>query len=562
MIAPNYNKFCAEAERHYFDLLRDEAERPVPSEIIDHIMGCLYCREQMSRLEAMLTECKEHPQTHTTQSQMATAAILKLHFSFVGKPVNCADARPFLPNLLAPTTQIRIPTPITAHIDNCDQCKEDSKKLQNLGLSQKQLITLSQLFADELDADETDCTAAREAIPTVVAMAFGQTDAKTLRHLSLCPKCRQELYKFRQTILEQTKILHSESQTQKGIFPCSSIGAKDVFDYCIPYGIDPASDEYAKFRKSLTTHIVCCADCLDKIQQLHKAVYTIADRPESGVATVFHIDTTPNVETESIYAGFPVRVEMANLDSREQTHSEKFETAVKLKSSSKSNNFRPLLKMAIPAAAVLMVAVGLFINIHTAKALGIEQIYKAIDMVKNIHISSFVADNQKPVQEVWIARSSGLYVIKTENECTLSNISSHIQKKKDLGTGIIKQTSLSSDVLADIVTQIHSSFHIMPFRTPTDIPANARWSEIADSELTAKTSNTKVYELSWAEKTYDGSTTQKSWRIFTDASTNLPQKIQWFKQSVSDPKPVLESIMITEYPGDKEMLAKTEAMSF
>ncbi len=153
MIAPNYNKFCAEAERHYFDLLRDEAERPVPSEVVDHIMGCIYCREQMSRLEAMLAECKEHPQTHPAQRQMATTAILKLHFSFVGKHVNCADVRPFLPNLLVPTTQIRIPTPITAHIDNCDQCKEDSKKLQNLGLSQKQLITLSQLFADELDAE-------------------------------------------------------------------------------------------------------------------------------------------------------------------------------------------------------------------------------------------------------------------------------------------------------------------------------------------------------------------------------------------------------------------------
>jgi len=559
MIAPNYNKFCAEAERHYFDLLRDEAERPVPSEVIDHIMGCLYCREQMSRLEAMLAGCKERPQT---QSQMATTAILKLHFSFVGKRVNCADARPFLPNLLAPTTQIRMPTPITAHIDNCDQCKEDSKKLQNLGLSNKQLMTLSELFADELDADETDCAAAREAIPTVVAMAFGLTDAKTLRHLSLCPKCRQELYKFRQIILEQTKVPHSENETQKSAFPCSSVGAKDVFDYCIPYGIDPASDEYAKFRKSLTTHIICCADCLDKIQQLHKAVYTIADRPESGVATVFHIDTTPNVDTENIYAGFPVRVEMANLDSREQTHSEKFETAIKLKSASKSNNFRPLLKMAIPAAAVLMVAVGLFINVHTAKGLGIEQIYRAIDMVKNIHISSFVADSQKPVQEVWIARSSGLYVIKTENECTLWNISNEVKKTKNLDTGTNEQASLNTDALANIKTRIYGSMNIMPFRTPSDIPANARWSEITDSELTVKTSNTKVYELSWAEKAYDGSTTQKSWRIFTDASTNLPQKIQWFKQSVSDPQPVLESIMIIEYPGDKEMLAKAEAMLF
>jgi hypothetical protein len=350
MIAPNYNKLCAEAERHYYDFLRDETERSIPSEVIDHIMGCLYCREQMSQLEALLAEFKERPQTHMTQCQMASTAILKLHFSFVGKHVNCADARPFLPNLLAPTTQIRMPTPITAHIDNCDQCKEDSKKLQNLGLSHKQLIILSQLFADELDADETDCTTAREAIPAVAAMTFDRTDAKTLKHLSLCPKCRQELYKFRQIILERTKILNSENKAQKSIFPCSSVGANDVFDYCIPYGIDPTNDEYAKFRKSLTTHIVCCADCLDKIQQLHKTIYDIAERPESGIATVFHIDTTANVETESIYAGFPVRVEMATLDSREQPHSEKFETTVKLKSASK--NFRPLLKVALPVAAV------------------------------------------------------------------------------------------------------------------------------------------------------------------------------------------------------------------
>ncbi len=560
MIAPNYNKFCVEAERHYFDFLRDEAERPVPSEVINHIMGCLYCREQMSRLEAMLAECKEHPQTHQIEHQMATTAMLKLHFSFVGKRVNCADARPFLPNLLAPTTQIRMPTPITAHIDNCDQCKEDSKKLQNLGLSQKQLITLSELFADELDANETDCATAREAIPAVAAMAFNRTDAKTLRHLSLCPKCRQELYKFRQTILEQTKILHSKNETQKNIFPCSSVEANDVFDYCIPYGIDPASDEYAKFRKSLTTHIVCCADCLDKIQQLHKTVYTIADRPESGIVTVFHIDTTAKVEAESIYAGFPVRVETANLDSREQTHSEKPETAIKLKSASKS--IRPLLKVALPVAAVLMVGVGLFIDVHTAKGLGIEQIYRAIDMVKNIHISSFVADNQKPAQELWISRSSGLYVIKTENECTLWNTSNGVKKAKHLDTGTNEQVSLNTDALANIKTRIYSSMDIMPFRTPSDIPADARWSEIADSDHAIKTSNTKVYELSWTENAYDGSTIQKSCRIFTDASTNLPQKIQSFKQSSSDPQPILESLMIIEYPGDKEMLAKAEAMSF
>jgi hypothetical protein len=494
------------------------------------------------------------------QRQMATTAILKLHFSFVGKPVNCADARPFLPNLLAPTTQIRIPTPITAHIDNCDQCKEDSKKLQNLGITHKQLITLSELFADELDADEMDCAAAREAIPSVAAMAFGQTDAKTLRHLCLCVKCCEELYRYRAVIIEQTKSRHDENENQKH-FPCASIGADDVFDYCIPYGIDPASDEYAKFREFLTAHIVCCADCLDKIRQLHKTIYDIAERPESGVVTVFHIDTTAKVETtKSIYAGFPVRVETANLDRREQTHSEKFETTVKLKSASKS--FRPMLKVALPVAAMIMVAIGLFSTVHTAKGLGIEQIYRAIDVVKNIHISSFVPDKQKPVQEIWIARSSGLYVIKTGNECTLWNTSNSVKKAKNLDTGTNEQVSLNTEAMAKIKAMIYGSISVMPFEKSYDIPPDAKWSEITDSEFAVKTSNTKVYELSWAESAYGGSTTQKSWRIFMETSTNLPQKIQWFKQSASDSGPVLESIMIIEYPGDQEILARAEAMSF
>jgi hypothetical protein len=490
---------------------------------------------------------------------MTTAAILKLHFSFVGKGVNCADARPFLPNLLEPTTQIRIPTPITAHIDNCDKCREDSKKLQNLGLSNKQLITLGELFADELDTEETDCTAAREAIPTVVAMAFGRTDAKTLRHLSLCPKCRQELYEFRQTILGQTKMLHSKNETRKSIFPCASVGAGDVFDYCIPYAIDPTSDKYARFRKSLTTHVVCCDECLDKIQQLHKTIYTIAERPESGVVTVFHIETTARVEAESLYAGFPVRVEMANSSSEEQPHIEEHEKVVKLRPASKS--IRPLLKIALPAAAMLMLGIGLFYNVHTAKGLAIEQIYRAVDAVKNIHITSFVSDKQKAVQEIWTARSSGLYVVKKENECILWSVSDGVKKTKDLSTGIIKQTSLSSDVLAGIATKVQGSLNIMPFRTPSDIPADAKWSEVTDSEPAVKASNTKVYELSWA-RSNSGSTTQRSWRIFMDISTNLPQKVQWFKQSASDPEPVLESVMIIEYPGDEEILAKAEAMSF
>jgi hypothetical protein len=351
MIAPNYNKLCSQAERHYFNMLPDKAENQVPADVIDHIRGCLYCREQITRLEAMLAECRA---PHRIGHNMAVTALLKLHFSFVGKPVNCSDVKPFLPALLAAPAQIRIPTPITAHIDNCDRCKEDYANLKKIGLSAKQLITLSQMFADEFDDEKIDCASAQKAIPAVVAMAFDHTDAETLRHLSLCVECREEIFRFRQASLKQSESRQDKRENGNTKSICSSIGPADIFDYCVPYGIDPAGDEYIKFRKSLTSHIVCCPDCLDKIQQLHKTVYGIAERADSGIITVFHVDkaaeTQPVVENENPYAGFPVRVEIAPQNAVEESYEEK---EIIPKPRPAVIKLKPLLKYALPAAALI-----------------------------------------------------------------------------------------------------------------------------------------------------------------------------------------------------------------
>jgi hypothetical protein len=424
------------------------------------------------------------------------------------------------------------------------------------------------LFADDPIADETACAKAQAAIPSVVAMAFDRTDAKTLRHLSLCPECREGLYEFREMVLQQITSRRGEGNKEHKQLPCSSVTFSDVFDYSIPYNIDPASDEYAKFRKSLTSHIVCCADCLGKIQQLNRTIYGILDKPESGVVTVFHLDASAKAESQAeldnLYAGFPVRVEVANLKAvqagREHPRTEELREPVKLKSVSR--NLRPFLKVALPVAAVIVIAVGLLLNVPAAKALTIEQIYTAIDKVKNIYIATFTPDKQEPVQQIWILRSSQMYATKTKNELTLWNISDGLKKTKHLGTGTIETTSLGDDALVSMKAKIHSSLGIMPFSSSSDIPADAKWSEIEDYAPSTVAENTKAYELDWTEKAYDGSTTQRTWRVFVDVSTGLPRKIQWFKLSASDTQPVLELIMVIEYPSDQEIQGIMNDVSF
>jgi hypothetical protein len=567
MIAPNYSRYCKEAEQYYYDFLSDEGRQSVPQEVINHIIGCSHCREQMSGLETVLTDVEKQSATAFSQRHTVTTAMLKLHFAYVGKDVTCATVKPFLPSLLDPALQIRIPTPITAHLDKCEQCKEDLERLQGLHLSPKQLRTLNQLFADDPVADETACAKAQAAIPSVVALVFDQLDAKTLRHLSLCPECREILYEFRERILHMTS-RQVEDDTKHKQFPCSSITFSDVFDYCIPYNIDPASDEYAKFRKSLTSHIVCCADCLGKIQQLNRTIYGILDKPESGVVTAFHIDasvkTEPQAELDNLYAGFPVRVEVANLKAvqtgRERPRTEDLREPVKLKSVSK--NLRPFLKVALPAAAVIVVAVGLLLNVPSAKALTINEIYTAIDKVKNIYIATFTPDKQEPVQQIWILRSSEIYATKTENELALWNISDGLKKTKHLDTDTMEQTSPSRDTLANVRNKLYGSLGIMPFSSSYDVPADAKWSEITDTDSRTIVDNTKVYELKWIEKTFRGLTSQRTWRVFADESTKLPRKIQWFTQSASDAQPVLELTMVIEYPNDQEIQGIMNDVSF
>jgi hypothetical protein len=102
----------------------------------------------------------------------------------------------------------------------------------------------------------------------------------------------------------------------------------------------------------------------------------------------------------------------------------------------------------------------------------------------------------------------------------------------------------------------------MPFQTLSNVPVDAKWSEITDSDITVNAGNMKVYELSWSETGVDGSARRRSLRIFTDSSKNLPYKIQTFSQIDSDPQLVTESVRIFEYPDDQEVLAKAKDMSF
>lgn len=563
MIAHNFNSLCKQAELYYYDSLSGESRKPVPEFVINHINQCRYCSEQISQLKDILSQAEGYIDPKQKQINGITAGWFKLHFAYVGKPVTCEMVKPFLPGLLEPLLEIKIPTPITVHLDNCRQCSEDLETIRKLNLNPKQLYRLSRLFAEKGAEDNVSCSQAQAAALTVVSMIFSATSEGILKHLCICTDCRNVIYQRRETIRNESL----NSRIERKDFPCEEILAADIFDYTVPYGFDPANDQYAKFRQALTSHIRMCPICLAKIQQLHNTVYDIAERAESGVVTIYHIDESAKTEaiskTDDIYAGFPIKVEIAGyqdqVKAEQPVSTINFNTALKQKVLAK--NIKPLLKIGIATAAAILITTALFLNISTARAVTLKGIYKAIEKVKNVHILSFVPDKKEPVQEQWVSRTLNVNMIKTEKESVLWDIASKVKKVKPRDGNSVETTMLSAKMITGIQNSITGSLGLMPFYSISEIPNEAEWRR-ADDKSVEITNKIEVYDLVWVEKIYGGYLVSKKWRFFVDPETNLPQRVECYKKSDPNSEYILESINTVECLDDSEMQKVIEGASF
>ena len=308
MIAINSNSFCSQAREYYYEYLSGQSEEGIPEKIFDHIDNCQHCQTEVGRLKDELGAML-HMDEGAEKTNAAMTASLKLHFAYIGTSVTCQTVRPFLPSLADPVLKVGIPTPITVHFDKCQQCASDLETIQQLNLTHKQLCRLGQLFAEKSTEDAVSCSHALIAIQAVVAMDFHETNAEVLKHLCICPSCREFLYQHREVVHRQPP----DDQRAKEI-SCEEVSASDIFDYCFPYGIDPANDKYAKFCPSFTLHVRQCSTCFGKIQQLHRIVYGILERRESGIVTCFKIkgDAYDFIAdgSDNLYRDWPIEVEV------------------------------------------------------------------------------------------------------------------------------------------------------------------------------------------------------------------------------------------------------------
>ncbi len=444
MITVNPNSSCREAELYYYDCAGSEGPGAVPEGVNEHIKGCVRCQGQIDHLKDVLSEAGDG--FELGQGSAAVVRLLKLHFAYIEERVSCETVKPFLPSLSEPDLEIRIPTPITMHLDRCRWCSEDLERIRELNLDREQLGQLCDLFAGG--------------------------------------------------------------------------------------GME---------------------DNVPEVKSMESVAHKIITRPESEIVTIYQIDESAKAEAggeaDGAYAGYPIRVEEANPEGPVSVVD--FGEALRRRISAVS--LRPFVRVAAVAAAVILIGAALLLNTPAAKAITIGEVYNSIAKIRNVYVANFAPHKREPTQELWVSRTSKVYMTKAAGELVLWDIRNGVRKTKAAASRPTEITRLGDDVIADMEGEIGGTLGLVPFYDVSEVPEGAEWVHVSEGEPASVAAGTEVYDLKWAAKLADERVVSKKWRYFVDAETRVPQKIEVYVQLPGEEGYTLETVVTVQYLSDDEM---------
>jgi len=548
----SFSDECQDARLYYYDFLAGDGCEEISAQIRAHLEGCEHCQEGIGQLRDLLARGAEDPKRKQHNAEMAR--VLGLHFAFIDEPVTCTTVRRFLPSLAVPSLQVHVPTPITVHIDKCKACSDDLQALVDLNLAETQLFRLGQLFADKLSNHTADCPKVRAIVKQVAAADLSQATAEVLKHLCLCRDCRITLRQCRETLLKE---LRHKGQPQDE-YSCEQITTSGIFDYCIPYGVDPAARHDIASRERLAVHLHTCPDCMARVQELHNTVFAIADRANSGIVTRYELGSSGREQTptaDEAYGDWPIRVQTVHQDliSAPENSGKSSSTPDAPQERRKTGrilSFHRLVKPAIVAAGIL-IGVLLILNGSTAKAVTLAQVYEALERVKNVCVARFAPGKTEPLQKVWTSQTLKMKMYESKEALVLWDISNKTQKIKSRLSGSVKTITPSDEMLAKQEKSIARAVEVLPFPKIDAVPEGVVWTRVHDKEQRAAAQGTEVYELAWV----DHNSTSHRCLIFLDPITQLPKRLEGRRRHSGEHEHRLDSVIVLTYPTDAQIEA-------
>lgn len=554
MVAFNQNALCREAEPYYYDFLFGPNSPIIPRSLADHMGQCTHCRQQIHRLHGVLAEAELGPAPRPAEADKDIIDTLSLHFEYMDEHVTCTHVKPFVPGLLVPSAKIRIPTPITAHLDHCRECAQDLEMIRDLDLYAEQLVRLGRLYAESPNEDVLMCRRALWKIPVVGSVSLEGVEAGTLDHLCVCPRCRAQVYDYREAILYRKWF----NEPDGGAILCGDISMAHLFDYVVPYGRAAADrEEMTGLEEPVASHVRACPRCLEKTQGLHRTLYGIAERADSGTATIFVAKECANEagdQTDGLYAGYPVDVKVIHREP--EPVAGRFSLAAvgaTLKRRVSDPRIKPFVKAALLAAAMIPLAFVFLANTQTASGLSLGQIADAFAKAPNVHVTKFIRSGREPLQEFWVAREPDVLLMAEDRGYVLCDLRARTERhtEPDLETSQPRELDEGRYAGARTIISRHLGFW------QADLPSDAQWRHVRGDAATG----TDLYELTWAGQTYGGPAASVKWEVVVDSLTKLPKRAVSFRRASSNGEWKYQWTSEFEYLADGDMRAVIEGYS-
>ena len=174
----------------------------------------------------------------------------------------------------------------------------------------------------------------------------------------------------------------------------------------------------------------------------------------------------------------------------------------------------------------------------------------------------FAPSQKKPVNEIWVSRTSNIYMSKAENQLFLWDIGKGIRKTRLQSTGAVEETKVEGDNLVRLKNRIDSSLGLLPFANISEAPKSAKWQQVTNAETGNEFPGMVVYELIWTDKSHRVSHQYKKWRAYINSDTNLLKKAEWYGKATEDDKYILESFAAVAYPNEDKIKAVIREIFF
>ncbi|MCU0916991.1 MAG: hypothetical protein MUC88_20875 [Planctomycetes bacterium] len=536
---------CREAADYYYDLLSQD-RAAVPPHVVDHVEACLLCQEQIGRLRDVLREAERHPDPGERGGTEMVAALTR-QFRLLDENVMCADVKPFLPELLLAVPSIRIPTPVTVHVDHCPPCAQDLATLGGMALRAEQLQRLGQVLRAVPNCDAKACRRAHATVAALGDLSLDTEDARSREHVSTCPRCRAEVYRRR----ERCRGNVGEGRTDPAAVVCRNVGAAEIFDYVVPYGLPPGPRPSA-----LATHLRGCPMCRAKVQVLHRLIYGIVQRPDSETTTLYQMENvTPESESRppEVTYRYPVSVQV--LQGEPNPTAEPAPEPV-LQPAWMRVLRGPAGSVGRAAAVVVtgLLLIGLlWPSAPTASGTSVGDVLRVLAKAENVHIARIRYHETEPFEELWIARRAGVFVRKLPWEYKLSDLNRHRNIFIDRQTGTTRTAQMDrnecnnarqfiTDSLADALAAVAPGTKLHAAR---DDSAGEILQEV------------DVYEVPVRR---DKDPRAPVLRAYIDRRTGLPRRTEYFQHHPSSHERRLQMTTVFTYLSEPDMNDAIRAM--